>query len=89
MGLEMSRLQGGGCRLAVGADSVSLTATEYEDLFFALPLNTTALYRLLVDTLIEDDARRSVMARVLGALGPALDSELDVLQKKVSASKPA
>lgn len=66
---------------------VSLTDTEFDDLVHAVPINTTALYRLLNDTLVEDKARctefSQLLQKVIKAAGGKTDPVMNEIQAEV------
>ena len=88
MPLSLDKTQQGSYRISSGSHAVELSADEYADLFYAVPLNSTALYRLLVDTIVSDEARSVAMAKMLSSLSGRIETELDFLQKQVLAMKP-
>ncbi len=55
---------------------------EFDDLVHAVPLNTTALYRLLIDTLLSEDARRQQLRQLIEADNNP-DATLTALQNEV------
>lgn len=60
---------------------------EFDDLVHAIPLNTTALYRLLVDTLVTQDERRAQLRSVIEGKGNA-DETLNELQQDLQPHLP-
>ncbi|MCB9894549.1 MAG: hypothetical protein H6839_08875 [Planctomycetes bacterium] len=54
---------------------------EFDDLIHAIPISTTHLYRLLIDTLIEGDERKQQMRGIIEATGNS-DSQLTLLQNE-------
>jgi hypothetical protein len=55
------------------------TDDEFDDLVHAIPISTTHLYRLLIDTLIEGEDRKQAMRAIIEATGNA-DAQLAALQ---------
>ena len=88
MPLTLDKMPQGNYRISSGAHAVELSADEYADVFYAVPLNSTALYRLLVDTIVSDAARSEAMAKMLSSLSGRMNRELDDFQKQVMALKP-
>jgi hypothetical protein len=60
---------------------------EFDDLVHAIPINTTHLYRLLIDTLINGDDRKKQMRAIIEATGNA-DSQLALLQTEALKHLP-
>lgn len=61
--------------------SFHFTDDEFDDLVHAIPISTTHLYRLLIDTLIEGDDRKQQMRAIIEATGNA-DDQLAKLQNE-------
>ena len=57
------------------------TEDEFDDLVHAIPISTTHLYRLLIDTLIEGDERKQLMRGLIEATGNS-DAQLTALQNE-------
>ncbi|MCA8916087.1 MAG: hypothetical protein KDB90_11800 [Planctomycetes bacterium] len=57
------------------------TDDEFDDLIHAIPISTTHLYRLLIDTLIEGDERKQQMRGLIEATGNS-DAQLTLLQNE-------
>ena len=57
------------------------TEDEFDDLVHAIPISTTHLYRLLIDTLIEGDERKQAMRGLIEATGNS-DAQLTALQNE-------
>jgi hypothetical protein len=60
---------------------------EFDDLVHAIPISTTHLYRLLIDTLINGDDRKQEMRKIIEATGNA-DSQLSLLQTEALKHLP-
>lgn len=65
----------------------SFTDTEFDDLVHAIPISTTHLYRLLIDTLIEGEDRKQAMRKIIEATGNA-DAQLTLLQNEALKHVP-
>lgn len=63
------------------------TDTEFDDLVHAIPISTTHLYRLLIDTLIEGEPRKQEMRKIIEATGNA-DAQLTLLQNEALKHVP-
>ncbi|MDH5642056.1 MAG: hypothetical protein OEY28_12245 [Nitrospira sp.] len=55
------------------------TEDEFDDLIHAVPISTTHLYRLLIDTLVEGDDRKAQLRALIEAGGNA-DAALSAIQ---------
>ncbi|MCC6466284.1 MAG: hypothetical protein IT463_13175 [Planctomycetes bacterium] len=60
---------------------------EFDDLVHAIPISTTHLYRLLIDTLIEGDDRKQAMRKLIEAGGNP-DAQLTLLQNEALKHVP-
>lgn len=60
---------------------------EFDDLVHAIPISTTHLYRLLIDTLIEGDDRKQAMRKLIEAGGNP-DASLTALQNEALKHVP-
>ncbi|MBX3473272.1 MAG: hypothetical protein KF754_02740 [Planctomycetes bacterium] len=61
--------------------------TEFDDLVHAIPISTTHLYRLLIDTLIEGAERQQAMRKIIEATGNP-DAQLAALQNEALKHVP-
>ncbi len=66
---------------------IPLETEEFEDLFYALPTSTTALYRILSESLCESQERQKELRQLLESFGPELHEILEAFQEHVRASK--
>jgi len=71
-------------KFSAGGDELVIDLETFEDIYFALPVNTTAFYRLLTEQVAKDDGQREVMVRMINA-GGDMDGTLTALQEKVQA----
>ena len=76
--------RGEGFELSSPGGTYMLTRQAFEDLFYAIPLNSTALYRLLTDQIPGSDSERERMVKVLGGC-PDMDADLMDLQKQIGS----
>jgi hypothetical protein len=67
--------------------SFKFTDDEFDDLVHAIPISTTHLYRLLIDTLIEGEERKQQMRGIIEATGNA-DEQLAKLQNEALKHVP-
>ncbi|MCL4728964.1 MAG: hypothetical protein KJ044_00820, partial [Planctomycetes bacterium] len=67
--------------------SFVFTDVEFDDLVHAIPISTTHLYRLLIDTLIEGDDRKQAMRKIIEATGNP-DAQLTALQNEALKHVP-
>lgn len=65
----------------------NFTDDEFDDLVHAIPISTTHLYRLLIDTLIEGDERKQELRAIIEATGNA-DDQLAKLQNEALKHVP-
>lgn len=54
---------------------------EFDDLVHAIPISTTHLYRLLIDTLVEGEERKQELRTIIEATGNS-DAQLTELQNE-------
>lgn len=73
--------------LTDGTNTLSLTPSKYEDLFYAIPVDNGTLYRLINDTILEDTATRTVYKAMIDKAG-GIDPFLNDLQKQVQTVQP-
>lgn len=59
----------------------NFTDDEFDDLVHAIPISTTHLYRLLIDTLIEGDDRKQELRKIIEAGGNS-DAQLTAIQNE-------
>ncbi|MCC7509633.1 MAG: hypothetical protein IT464_09680 [Planctomycetes bacterium] len=60
---------------------------EFDDLVHAIPISTTHLYRLLIDTLIDGDQRKQQLRALIEATGNS-DSQLTLMQNEALKHLP-
>jgi hypothetical protein len=77
----------GSATLEAQGGTFTFTDVEFDDLVHAIPINTTALYRLLIDTLIEGDDRKQQMRGIIEATGNA-GEQLTALQDEALKHLP-
>ena len=77
--MKITKNPDGSATLEAQGGSFVFTDVEFDDLVHAIPINTTALYRLLIDTLIEGDDRKQQLRGIIEATGNA-SNQLSALQ---------
>lgn len=63
------------------------TESEFDDLVHAIPISTTHLYRLLIDTLVEGDNRKQELRKIIEATGNS-DTQLAAIQEEALKHVP-
>ena len=76
----------GGYRLSAGGDEILLDLERFEDIYYAIPLNTTGFYRLLTEAIPGNDDERAAMLRMIEG-ADNMDTALQALQDQVLAFK--
>lgn len=77
----------GSATLETDHGSFRFSDDEFDDLVHAIPISTTHLYRLLIDTLIEGDERKQEMRGIIEATGNS-DEQLTALQNEALKHVP-
>ncbi len=78
--------KGDGYMLSSGGGQIVLSRDAFEDLYYAIPLSTTALYRLLTDQVPRNDGEREKIVGIIESGGDP-DKELTDLQEQVRRMK--
>ena len=81
--MQFKRHPDGSATLETETGSFKLTATEFDDLVYAVPISTTAMYRLMNDTLVEDEPRVSEFRKLLQALIKAANGKTDPVMTEI------
>ncbi|MCI0341941.1 MAG: hypothetical protein L0216_12470 [Planctomycetales bacterium] len=63
--MDIQRLSPERYRISGSGRAVDFDREKFEDLFYAVPVNTTAFYRLLVDNVCATKAEREAMAALV------------------------
>ncbi|MBX3458756.1 MAG: hypothetical protein KF696_02185 [Planctomycetes bacterium] len=71
--MKITKKDDGSALLECPQGTFLFTDQEFDDLVHAIPINTTALYRLLIDTLVEGDQRKQQLRAIIEATGNASD----------------
>jgi hypothetical protein len=85
--MRIQKTPQGKFRIADGPRFVEFDKDRYEDLFFAVPVDATAFYRLLTEAVCESEATRTVMVAMIQAL-PSMEAGLKDLQDQIAKCKP-
>ena len=75
-----------GFRLSAEGDEILLDLERFEDIYYAIPLNTTGFYRLLTEAIPANDDERAAMLRMIEG-ADNMDTALQALQDQVQAFK--
>ena len=70
-----------------GAHRLELEKSQYEDIFYAVPLDNASLYRLLNDTVLGADAQRVVFQAMVAEAGGS-EKAMTLLQEAVKIVEP-
>jgi len=81
--MQLRKHDDGSATLETPQGSFKLTDTEFDDLVHAVPINTTAMYRLLNDTLVEDEKRVDEFRKLLQALIKANNGKVDPIMTEI------
>lgn len=85
--MRIERVPGGGYRLTDGQDTFGLSASEYEDVYCALPIDNGTLYLLLTDSLPEASDRVALKRMMVRAGG--MEPGMTRLQEAITALAPS
>jgi len=85
--MKITKNKDGSATLACQQGSFTFTEDEFDDLVHAIPISTTHLYRLLIDTLVNGDDRKQALRKIIEATGNA-DSQLTLLQNEALKHLP-
>lgn len=85
--MKITKNKDGSATLQSDHGSFTFSEDEFDDLVHAIPISTTHLYRLLIDTLINGDDRKQQMRGLIEATGNA-DAQLSLLQTEALKHLP-
>ncbi len=80
--MDIQRLSPERYRISGAGRSVEFDREKFEDLFYAVPVNTTAFYRLLVDNICSTKAEREAVAALVAG-EPDREKALVAVQDKI------
>ena len=70
-----------------GANRIVLEKSQYEDVFYAVPLDNASLYRLLNDTILGAESLRAVFRAIVAEAGGS-EKAMAALQEAVQRVEP-
>ncbi len=79
---------GGTYVITDGVERLELSQTNYEDIFYAIPIDNGSLYLLINDTVLEDNDKRSVLKRMVDKIG-GIESAMTAIQTAVKEVEPS
>jgi hypothetical protein len=82
--MKIEKLADDKYRIHDDARSLEFDKEHYEDLFYAVPVDSTAFYRLLTEAVCETEDERKTMVAMIEAL-PDMDSGLKALMDDIAA----
>ena len=85
--MKLTKNDDGSASLVSEHGNFEFSDEEFDDLVHAIPLNTTHLYRLLIDTLIEDEERKQALRGIIEA-GGNVDATPQAFQKEALQYAP-
>lgn len=85
--MKVEKTADGKFAIVQGSNKVVLEKSQYEDIFYALPLDVGQLFRLINDTILSGDARASFRSLVAEAGGS--EKAMTELQASAQALEPA
>ncbi|MCE9583493.1 MAG: hypothetical protein K8T20_13490 [Planctomycetes bacterium] len=86
--MNIERMAGGRFAIVQGSKRLELAKSQYEDIFYALPLDTGTLFRLINDTVLGADPLRVVFRAMVAEAGGS-ESAMTELQESVKGVEPA
>ncbi|KAF0243972.1 MAG: hypothetical protein FD180_2907 [Planctomycetota bacterium] len=86
--MKIERTAQGQFAIVQGSQRLVLERTQYEDIFYAVPLENASLYRLLNDTILGTDALRTVFRSIVAEAGGS-EKAMAALQEAVKGVDPA
>lgn len=85
--MKITKHEDGSATLESDHGAFQFTDEEFDDLVHAIPISTTHLYRLLIDTLVEGDDRKQMLRGIIEATGNS-DEQLTALQNEALKHVP-
>jgi hypothetical protein len=85
--MRIIRNEDGSATLQAQHGQFTFTESEFDDLVHAIPISTTHLYRLLIDTLVEGDDRKQDLRKLIEATGNS-DAQLTLIQDEALKHVP-
>jgi hypothetical protein len=85
--MKIEKTRKGTFRISDGGQAVEFDKERYEDLFYAVPVDSTAFYRLLTEAVCETEAQRAAMVAMIRGL-PSMEAGFKTLQDEIAKMKP-
>lgn len=85
--MKITKHEDGSATLESDHGAFKFTDDEFDDLVHAIPISTTHLYRLLIDTLVEGDERKQELRGIIEATGNS-DDQLAAIQNEALKHVP-
>lgn len=85
--ITVARTSSGQFSISDGQETIVLSRTDYEDVFFACPLDPSALYLLLNQTILQTAEQRDVLKRIVARCGGIIPT-MEAIQAGVLALDP-
>ncbi|MHC5037307.1 MAG: hypothetical protein ACYTHM_08340 [Planctomycetota bacterium] len=85
--MKIEKLPEGRFRISDGTRNIEFDKASYEDLFYAVPLDSTALYRLLTEAVCRTDEERNTMVAMIEGQGD-MEAGLNDLQDQITKIEP-
>lgn len=86
--MNIEKTPDGRFALVQGARRLVLDRSRYEDIFYALPLDSGTLFRLVNDTVLADDPLRATFRAMIAEAG-GMDRAMSALQESAKAVEPS
>ncbi|MHC4599376.1 MAG: hypothetical protein ACYS47_10260 [Planctomycetota bacterium] len=85
--MNIERVTEGKYKISDGERNVEFDQERFEDLFYAVPVDSTAFYRLLTEAVCETEDERTAMVTMIQGL-PDMESGLKSVQDQVTGLGP-
>ena len=82
--MKIEKLEEDHYRISAAGQTIDFDKERYEDLFYAVPLDTTSFYRLLTESVCETDDDRKTMVSMIESLTD-MESGLKTLMDQIVA----
>lgn len=85
--MKIEKTADGRFAIVQGAQRIVLEKAQYEDIFYALPLDTGTLFRLVNDTVLSADPLRTLFRSMVAEAGGS-EKAMVTLQESVKGVEP-
>ena len=85
--MNIEKTTDGHFAIVQGAQKILLTKAQYEDIFFALPLDSGTLFRLVNDTVLTADPLRAQFRSMVAEAGGS-EKAMATFQESVKGVEP-